>query len=414
MKQALLLFAAALAAQTNPVAFTGARVIPIEGPEIADGVVVFRDGRITALGPADTPIPQGAERLDLRGKVVMPGFVDSHSHIGGIDGGDSSAAIQPEARVLDSINVRDARIQKAQAGGQTLYLKLRDGTIVDDLLIRLPDGSIAGGIKMANGTNSRRDPPFPGTRARSAALLRSEFIKAREYSAKVRDAAGDASKLPPRDLRMEILAEALDGKRIVQFHTHRHDDIMTILRLQREFQFRVVLQHVSDAWAVAGEIAKSPAIGCSLILVDSPGGKIEMQDHNFATAAIADRAGVLVGFHTDDGVTDSRWFNRMAALAVRAGLPRDKALYGLTMAGARMLDLESRVGSLAPGKDADLVVLSGDPLSVYTKVEQTWVDGVKVFDRANEKDRTYAVGGFGASHDQGGAILDEGELGGTQ
>ena len=428
----LLATAIALTAQTTPIAFTGARVFPIAGGEIDNGVVVVQNARILAVGPASTSIPGGAQRIDARGKVIMPGFVDSHSHIGGVEGGDASAPIQPEVRVLDAINARDARIQKAQAGGitvvnvmpgsghlssgQTLYLKLRDGRTIDDLTIRLPDGSLAGGIKMANGTNSRRETgSFPGTRAKSASLLREQFIKAREYAGKVRQAGSDASKLPPRDLRLESLAEALDKKRIVQFHTHRHDDILTILRLQREFDFRVVLQHVSDAWAVADEIAKSAAIGCSLILIDSPGGKIEAKDNNLNTPAILEKSNVLVGFHTDDGITDSRWFNRMAALAVRAGMSREKALYALTMAGARLLDLDKRVGSLEPGKDADLIVLSGDPLSVYTKIEQTWVDGVKVYDRADPKDRLYAVGGYGASHDQGLMILDESEdLGGVQ
>jgi imidazolonepropionase-like amidohydrolase len=127
--------------------------------------------------------------------------------------------------------------------------------------------------------------------------------------------------------------------------------------------------------------------------------------------AALERAGALVGFHTDDGITDSRLFLRSAGLAVRAGMSRPGAIYGLTMAGARMLELEKRIGSLEPGKDADFVILSGDPLSVYTKVLQTWVEGDKVFDRDNPRDRLYAVGGYGAGHDQPlvfQELLDEG------
>jgi imidazolonepropionase-like amidohydrolase len=425
-----LAFAALAAAQETPIAFTGGRVLPISGPEIADGVLVVHRGRITAVGAAGTAVPANSTRVDARGKVLMPGLVDTHSHVGGIEGADSSAPIQADVRILDSINVRDARIQKAQAGGitvanvmpgsghllsgQTLYLKLRDGKTVDDLVIRLEDGSIAGGIKMANGTNSRRASPFPGTRSKSAALVREQFIRAQEYRRKAREAAGDASKLPPRDLAMEALSEVLDGKRIVHFHTHRHDDILTVLRLRQEFGFRVVLQHVSDAWAVAEEIAKGGVIGSSIINIDSPGGKLETKDITFANGFALDRAGALFGFHTDDGVTDSRWFLRSAGLAVRAGLSRERALHAMTLAGAVMLDLDKRIGSLEPGKDADIVILSGDPLSVYTKVEQTWVDGVKVFDRSEAKDRLYAVGGFGASHDQGGAIFDHHEFGEEQ
>jgi imidazolonepropionase-like amidohydrolase len=161
---------------------------------------------------------------------------------------------------------------------------------------------------------------------------------------------------------------------------------------------------VSDGWKVADEIAKSGA-PCSIIVLDSPGGKEEAKDVSFKTGAALEKAGVLVGFHTDDGIVDSRFFLREAALAVRAGMSREKALYGVTMANARMLELQDRVGSLEPGKDADFIILSGDPLSTYSHVLQTWVDGVKVFDRDNPKDRLYAVGGYGASHDQGSAIF---------
>src|SRR5690606_6856511 len=205
---------------------------------------------------------------------------------------------------------------------------------------------------------------------------------------------------------LEALVEVLDGKRVVHFHTHRHDDILTALRLQKEFGFRIVLQHVSEAWKVADEIAAAGA-PASIILLDSPGGKLETIDIRSTNGAALEKAGVLVGFHTDDGITDSRLFLRSAGLAVREGMSRDAALYALTMAGARMLDLEDRIGSLDVGKDADFIVLSGDPLSVYTRVEQTWVEGEKVFDLNDPRDRAYAVGGFGvvrvisANHHEG-------------
>jgi imidazolonepropionase-like amidohydrolase len=415
-----------LAAQNTPLAFTNAKIIPIEGPDIASGTLVVHQGRILAVGDSSAvSLPPNAQRIDATGKVIMPGLVDSHSHIGGPEGADSSAPLQPDVRILDSLDVRDARIQKAQAGGittvnvmpgsghvlsgQTLYLKLRDGRVIDDLLIKLPDGRIAGGLKMANGTNSRRAPPFPGTRGKTMALARELFIKAQEYRDKVRAAGEDASKLPPRDLRLETLVEVLDGKRIVQHHTHRHDDILSVLRLQQEFGFKCVLHHLSDGWMVPNEIARA-GVAASVIVIDSPGGKEEARNASFQTAAVLDKAGVLVGFHTDDGVTDSRLFLRSAALAVRAGLPRDKALAAVTLANAKMLELDSRVGSLKPGKDADFILLSGDPLSVYTKVLETWVDGVKVFDRSIEKDRLYAEGGEGSADRQSDLHLHEDEV----
>lgn len=405
--------AAAACAQEKPTAFTGAHIIPIDGAPIPHGVLLVQHGKIVAVGDAATVrLSSDVQVIDVTGKVIMPGLVDSHSHIGGGQGADNSAPIQPDVRVLDAIDARSASIQKAQAGGittvnvmpgsghlisgQTLYLKLRDGRIIDDVLIKLDDGSIAGGLKMANGTNPLKSAPgFPGTRAKSAALVREQYLKARDYQAKLARANGDPEKLPARDLALEMLIEVMEGRRIVQHHSHRYDDILTVLRLAREFGFKVVLHHVSDAWKVADEIAAAGA-ACSVILVDSPGGKLETKDVNFATPGVLEKAGVLVGLHTDDGVTDSRHFLRMAGFAVRAGMTRDGALRGVTLANAQMLGLDHRVGSLTPGKDADFILLNGDPLSVYTQVEQTWVEGQKVFDLTNPQDRLYALGGDGA------------------
>jgi len=144
---------------------------------------------------------------------------------------------------------------------------------------------------------------------------------------------------------------------------------------------------------VAREIAAS-GVPASIILIDSPGGKLEAVNLSLETGRILDSAGVLVAYHTDDGITDSRFFLRSAALGVRAGLPRAKALAALTSAGARMLDLGDRIGTLEAGKDADFVVLDGDPFSTYTHVLETWVEGTRVFDRANPEDRKYATGSF--------------------
>jgi len=397
---------------SKPIAFKGAKIIPVAGEPIANGVLVVQAGKIVAVGAAgQVAIPVGAEVHDLTGKVLMPGLIDSHSHIGGGTGGDGSGPIQPDARVLDSIDVRDASLQKARAGGvttvnvmpgsghlisgQTLYLKLRVANGIDDLLIRNSDGTVAGGMKMANGTNSIRSAPFPGTRAKSAALVREQFIKAQEYRDKIKHANGDAEKMPPRDLALDELVEVLDGKRIVQCHTHRHDDILTVLRLAKEFGFKVVLHHVSEGWKVVDEIAAAH-VACSVIMVDSPGGKLETRDADFKTPGVLERAGIIVGLHTDDPITDSRRFLRSAGLAVRAGMSRDGALRAVTINNARIIGLENRIGSLEPGKDADFIVLSGDPLSAYSHVEQTWVEGSKVFDLSDPRDHLYAVGGPGA------------------
>ena len=403
-------FAGTATAQTT--AFTGARIIPVSAPPIESGTLVVSDGRIAAIGPSGSVrIPRGATTVDVSGTVIMPGLVDSHSHVGEVAGGDSSAPIAPETRVLDSINIRDAGFQRARAGGitsvnlmagsgllmsgQTIYVKLRKGNTIESLAYRSADGHIAGGMKMANGTNSRGEPPFPGTRAKSASLVRQQFVAAQEYRDKIRRAGSDAEKRPERNLGLEALVEILEGERVVHHHTHRHDDIVTALRLREEFGYRVVLHHVSEADRVAGEIAAAN-VPVSLILVDSPGGKLEAMNLNFESPPVLEKAGVDVGFHTDDYITDSRLFLRMAALAVRTGMSREKAIEGLTLANARILGLEKRVGSLEKGKDADFVVLSGDPLSVYTRVLETWVEGEKVFDLDDPDDRAVAEGAYGA------------------
>ncbi len=403
-------------AQDNPLAFTGATIIPISGSPIENGAMVVHRGKIVGIGPsASVSIPADAQRVDATGKIIMPGLICTHSHIGGIGGADSSAPIQPDIRIYDSLNVRDSGFKRALAGGlttlnimpgsghllsgQTIYVKLRKAETVEDIFVRDAEGKPLGGMKMANGTNSMSEKPFPETRSKSAALVREQYIKAQEYRDKFARAAGDATKIPARDLAMEGLVEVLEGKRMVHHHTHRHDDIITVLRLAKEFNFRVVLHHVSEGWKVAEEIAKAGA-PCSVIVVDSPGGKLEAAEMTFKTGGVLEKAGVLVAFHTDDWITDSRVFFRSAALAVRAGMSREGALKALTLAGAKMLDLDARIGSLEVGKDADFIILNGDPLSVYTKVTETWVEGQKRFDRSDPKDLLYAVGGYGAGRDQ--------------
>jgi imidazolonepropionase-like amidohydrolase len=391
-------------------AFVGAKLMPVSGDPVDNGTLLIRDNKIVAVG-SNVQIPSNATVVDVSGTVIIPGIVDTHSHIGEVAGGDGSGPIQPETRVLDSINVRDAGFDRARAGGitsanlmpgsghlisgQTVYVKLRDGNAIETLAYRRDDGAIAGGLKMANGTNSRGESPYPGTRAKSAALVRAKYTAAREYLEKVRAADGNADEMPDRDLSLEVLAEVLEGKRVVHHHTHRHDDIMTVLRLKKEFGYKVILHHVSEAAKVADEIAAAK-IPVSLIMIDSPGGKLEAVDLLAQNAPILEDAGARVAFHTDDYITDSRIFLRMAAMGVRAGMTPEGALRALTLEPAMMMEIGDRAGSLEAGKDADFAILSGEPFSVYTRVQQTWVEGKKVFDLEDPDDKAIAEGGYGA------------------
>jgi imidazolonepropionase-like amidohydrolase len=412
--------------QSTPQAFKGAQIIPISGEPISNGILVVEDGRITAVGGSNTRIPRGADVHDVAGKIIMPGLVDTHSHIGEGDGGDRSSALHPDVRIMDAIDPRSDTFRKARAGGitsvnimpgsghlmsgQTVYLKLREANTIEDMLIYLDDEkTIYGGLKMANGTNPIGSGPFPGTRAKSAAMVRALYVKAQEYQAKIEAADGDETEMPSRDIGMETLVEVLEGKRTVHNHTHRHDDILTAIRLSQEFGYKLVLQHVSEAWKVADEIAEA-GVPASIITLDSFGGKLEAADIKNANGKYLEDAGVLVGLHTDDGITDSRLFLRSAALAVREGMSRKGAFESVTIANAKMMDIDDRAGTLEKGKDADFIILSGDPFSVYTHVEQTWIEGSKVWDRADEEDRKYATGGYeifrgevNTHHDMGGS-----------
>jgi imidazolonepropionase-like amidohydrolase len=415
------------AAAADTLVFQGATVLPIDEQPIENGLVVVRDGRIAAVGPAgQVELPSDAEVRDLSGRVLMPGLVDTHSHLGQVSGGDASGPLHPEVRALDGVNIHDDSLWRARAGGlttinvmpgsghlmsgQTIYLKLRkDARSIEDWLF-CDDSTrgICGSMKMANGTNSMREKPFPGTRAKSAALVRELFVRAQDYLAKLEraDSGKEGAQAPDRDLGLEAVAQVLRGERRIQHHTHRHDDVATILRLQREFGFDVVLQHGTESWMLADELAQA-GIGVSFTLVDSPGGKEEILRMRMDAPALLERAGVDVSLNTDDWITDSRLFLRTAAIAVRHGMSRAGALEAVTLAAARHLGLEERIGSLEPGKDADLIVLSGDPLSVRTEVLETWVEGKRVYDASDPEQRKYAQGGWqvyrtSASHDHGG------------
>ncbi len=427
---ALLCAAIALAAQSSagPTALVirGAKVYPISGPPIERGVLVVVNGKIVAVGEeGKIKVPHGATVEDASGKVVMPGIVDTHSHIGIIanpvasdsgDANESTGPIQPGLRALDAIDPADPNIRMANAGGvttanimpgsgnvmggQTAYVKLRGNTI-EQMLI---PGTI-GGMKMANGENPKHygaKDKAPMTRMEEAALGRGIYEKATQYKAKwdaynKAVAAGDkTAKQPDRDLDLDPVVEVLEGKRVVHNHTHRADDVMTAIRLSDEFHYRLVVQHGTETCQVVNEIAKRH-IPVSFTMVDSPGGKLETINHDLGCPATLEKAGVKVAFNTDDPITSSRLIIRQAALAVREGMSEESALKGLTIYPAEMLDLGNRIGTLEPGKDADFIVLSGPPFSVYTHVLETWIEGQKVFDRSNPRELRYATGGFGSA-----------------
>lgn len=417
----------ALTVYHNATIYTAADDTPITG-----GFLAVREGKIEQVGTAEEfkeLAADGTRRVDLNGAVVIPGLVDTHSHIGVYprpsvaahsDGNEGSGPVQPGVRAIDSMMVDDPGIRMALAGGvttanimpgsanviggQTVYVKLRGRTVEGmRVLGRLPDGTdILGGLKMANGENpkgyGRNKGQAPFTRMKVAALQRQEFVKAREYQAKWKSyreavAAGKSATEPDRDVSLEPLVEVLERKRTVHFHSHRADDLMTAVRIAEEFGFELVLQHATEGYRVADVLAKKK-VPVSLTLLDSPGGKAEAIGLLEENAAILHKAGIQVTINTDDSVTESRFYLRTGAIAVRGGMPETAALQALTITAAKLLHLDHRVGSLERGKDADFVVLSGPPFSAYTQVLATYLDGQQVFDRSQKRDWAYQVGGF--------------------
>jgi imidazolonepropionase-like amidohydrolase len=423
-----LVLAAATAALPDvkaTVVYRGARIHTAAGGPITKGDLVVQDGKVLAVGPEESfPLPADARIVNLAGKVIIPGLVDTHSHIGIFgklggpgtsDGNEGSGPVQSALRALDAIHPDDPAFRMALSGGvttanimpgsgnaiggQTIYVKLRGATID---AMKIEGQGILGGLKMANGENPKRfnfDKKMPpATRMKLAALQREEFVKAREYRRKwdaYRKAKADGKEAsqPDTDLALEPLVEVLEHKRTVHFHSHRADDLMTALRLAKEFDFEIVLQHATEGYRIADELA-ARKVPVSLTLVDSPGGKAEVMGLLEENAAILDKAGVKVAINTDDAITESRFFLRTGAIAVRGGMPAERALRALTIHGAEMLHLDHRLGSLEKGKDADFVVLSGPPFSVYTRVLQTYIEGELVFDSARPLDRSYQHGGF--------------------
>ena len=396
----LLLLPAPVRAQETAriTAFKVGRLYTGISEPIEKAVLVIENGKILAAGSeTDVKIPQGAVVRVLPDAVLIPGLVDSHSHIGiyprphvhaNSDGNEMSGPVQP-GLAHRSIDPNDPGIRMALSGGlttanimpgsgnviggQTVYVKLRGKTIE---AMRITDPKNLGGLKMANGENPKgygRKGQAPFTRMKVASLQREQFIKAREYqqkwmkyraALKKSDKGEKAEKVdkPELDINMEPLVEVLEKRRTVHFHCHRADDLLTALRIAEEFGFEIVLQHGTEGYRVVDELVKKK-IPVSLTLVDSPGGKAEVMALIEEAGAILDKAGVLVAINTDDFITELRFLLRTGSIAIRGGMSELAALKALTINPAKMMHLDHRVGSLERGKDADFVILSGSPFS---------------------------------------------------
>ncbi len=385
-------------------AIVGGRIVPIEAEPIEGGTLLIEDGRISALGGADLPVPEGAEVVDAAGRWVLPGFIEAHGHLGvheegeGWAGNDTNELTDPvtaHVRAIDAINPDEQGWRDAVAGGvlavnvnpgsgnpiggQSVALKSWGGT-VDDRVLREP-----AGIKSALGENPKRvyseKKQTPSTRLGTAAVIRAAFVEAQNYLAKLEaEAAKPAEERKPveRSLKLEALGRVLRREIPWRQHVHRADDIATALRIADEFGYELVIDHGTEAHLVADKLA---ARGVPVIIgpLFTSRSKVELRNRSLANPGRLHRAGVTIAITTDHPVVPINFLVHQATLAVKEGLDRDAALRALTVNPARILGIDDRIGSLAVGKDADLCVWSGDPLDVMQRVERAFIDGREIY-----------------------------------
>ncbi|WP_407320192.1 amidohydrolase [Isoptericola halotolerans] len=384
----------------SSVAVTNGYVVPVVGDPIDGGTVLVEDGVITAVG-TDVTVPDGVRTVDAGGRWVLPGFVESHGHVGiheeaeGWAGDDTNEKTAPDGahlRALDAINIEDEGFRDALAGGvtsvvvkpgsanpiggQTVAIKTWGGRTVDEQLL-----SESVSVKSALGENPKRvygdRQKLPATRQGVAAVIRQAFLDAQHYAA-ARAAAATKGEPFARDLGKETLARVLDGELVWDQHVHRADDIATALRLADEFGYRLVINHGTDGAAVADVLAERdvPVIFGPMFTTRS---KVELRNRAISGLARLAEAGVRVAITTDHPVVPVNFLVHQASLAVKEGLDRQVALEALTVNPAAFLGLDDRVGALRAGLDGDVVVWSGDPLDVTSRAEQVFVTGTEVY-----------------------------------
>jgi imidazolonepropionase-like amidohydrolase len=366
-----------------------------QGPQgtIQNGDLLVQAGRVTQVG-RNLQAPAGAVEIDGTGKHVTPGLIDAHLHAGASGGiNEGGGAIVPEVQLGDMLTMDNpwaylalsggtttAHVMHGSAnpiGGQNQIVKMRWGALPDDLKF---EGSPRT-VKFALGENpKRREDRYPDTRMGTHQIIRDHFQAAIEY-ARDRDAWESAGRpgIPlRRDLRMDALVDILTGKIDVQSHSYRQDEILMLMRLAEEFGFRIkAFQHAVEAYKVAPELAAHGA--AAAVWSDWSSFKIEAYDATTYNARLLHEAGVVTSLHSDNSQLSSR-MHWEAAKMLRTGLDEQTAMSLVTNGTATLLGIEDRVGSLETGKDADFVIWSHNPLSTFTRAEQTWIDGRKYFD----------------------------------
>ena len=394
------------------IAITNGTLLTITQGTLEGGTILVEGGRIVALGN-DVVIPEDAEVYDAGGKVVMPGLIDAHCHVGlwaeGVgwehsDGNEMTDPITPHLRALDAVHPEDPAFKELVAagvttvltgpgsgnliGGQWVCLKTRPKPSVEQMVLLEP-----AGMKMALGENPKRvygdQKKAPSTRMGNAAALRAALVDAQNYLGKWRryeadlasyeakiaagDEDADAPTLPERDLKLEALGKVLRREMKARVHAHRADDMLTAMRIAQEFNLDLTLEHATEGYKIA-EILASKGIPVTAGPILFSRTKYELREMTPRNPALMAEAGVKVAIQTDE-MSAVKYLAINAALAVREGMEEEEALKAITINAAEIIGVEERVGSLEVGKDADILVLSGHPFDYRTVTELVLVDG---------------------------------------
>lgn len=373
-------------------------VMTMAGPAFV-GDVAIENGKIAAVGQSLSY--SDAEVRDVTGMTVMPGIVDPHCHIGmwedamgfeGADGNECTNPITPELRAIDAINPYDRCFEEAAAGGVTTcvtgpgsanviggqFVAIKTyGDSVEDMVLRFPVA-----VKAAFGENPKRvyngKNQTPSTRMATAALMRKALIEAQEYNEKLERGKADPEKMPERNLGKEILARVIRRELPMKIHAHRADDILTAIRICREFKLRYTLDHCTEGYLITDKLKEALGEDCEGIIVGpllTDRSKIELKNLSFKAPKVLEQAGIEYAMMTDHPVTPEQYLPICTAVAVREGASEEGALKAITINAAKITGIADRVGSIEVGKDADIAVFSGHPFDFRSRCVLTLVNG---------------------------------------
>lgn len=374
------------------IALTNGRLYTIDNGIIEQGTILLDGAKIAAVG-TDVAIPAEAQVIDVEGRIVTPGFIDAHTHIG-IDeeihqpiGDDCNEMTEPntaELRAMDAINYRDLSFQDAvKAGITTVMITPGSANVFGGLIAVMKTAGRTykemllngeAGLKMAFGENPKRvygeKDKTPSTRMATMAIARQGFYEAKEYLKK-------SEEDREFSLQTEHIAKALDGGIPVRAHAHRADDIMTAIRLRDEFHLDLVVEHCTDGHLIVDELKEAGvpvAVGPSL----SNRAKVEMENVTFRTPGVLASAGIDVAIITDAPCTPIQYLPICAGMAMREGMTEEDAFKALTIVPAKILKVDDRLGSLTVGKDADVVVWNNHPMEIMGRPEMVFVNGKQI------------------------------------